>query len=522
MINKLKSLITLGSALVLTFAVVSCESELDNLGEQLFEGNSAQGVEAAYGIIGFNHTYGDVTRTDASKLGYGTLGAFNEPVFGMQKSSYVSQVRMSSDNFDFGKNAILDSAVLVINPLYEKDSVTTTTKDDYVYPIGNVDAKKVVNTYPVAKYGKYKIGGSKTLFKINVKEVNDFLGAYADEKLSNKTVNTSSTVLGSKVFDGTISSVVVTKKSDNSELLNRDASLRIPLDKDFFQTKIIAKNKQPELSSAASFIRYFKGVQISVEENDGYIFKFDPSSIAIKLYYKNDLTAADGTVTKSELLENDLSLGGANAKFNQVQYDRSGTDYAAAMAGITEAGQPRLFVQGMGGSGLTARIPAQTITELRNLYKNDKVGIVTAKIRFYTDDSVWKNTFAKPSYFTVKEKDATTFLSDMIALANTTYTLIKPYDLDKAQPYYDIGITKTLKDIIEQGSDSKDIIIDMGSYLSNSSTGALLGVDYTDRAYTPTRMVFKGTDPATVGKAVPADTYKNIQLRVAYSKKQIN
>ncbi|MFW2136259.1 DUF4270 family protein [Chryseobacterium sp. TY4] len=524
MINKLKSLITLGSALVLTLAVVSCESDLDNLGEQLFDGNSAEGVETAYSIIGFNHTYGDVIRTDAGKLGYGTLGAFTEPVFGMQKSSYVSQVRMSTDNADFGKNAVLDSAVLVLNPLYEKDSVTTTTKEDYIYPIGNVEAKKVVSTYPVSKYGKYYIGASRSGFKINVREVNDFLGAYADEKLSNKTVNVSSTVLGSKDFDGNVNSVVITKKTDNTELLNTQVGLRIPLDKSFFQTKIIAKNKQPELTSAANFIRYFKGIQISVEENDGYIFKFDPSSILIKLYYKNDITAADGTVTRSELMQYDLNLGGVNAKFNQIEYDRTGTPYADAIAGITEAGQSQLFAQGMGGSGLTVRIPANTVATLRDLYKNQKTGIVTAKIRLYSDQSIWKNTFSKPSYFTVKEKGATEFLSDMSALANTTYTLIRPYNLDKDDAYYDIGITKTLKDIIEQAKEPKDLIVDLGSYLTSSSTGLMLGVDDTDRAYTPNRIVLKGTDANNIGKEIPANLlkdYKNIQLRVAYSKKNI-
>lgn len=307
-------------------------------------------------------------------------------------------------------------------------------------------------------------------------------------------------------------------------MLNRDVSLRIPLDKDFFQTKIIAKNKQLELTSAANFIRYFKGVQISVEENDGYIFKFDPSSVAIKLYYKNDLTATDGTVTRSELLQYDLSLGGVNAKFNQIEYNRTGTPYADAIAGITEAGQSQLFAQGMGGSGLTVRIPAQTVATLRDLNKNQKVGIVTAKIRLYTDESIWKNTFAKPSYFTVKEKDATDFLSDMTALANTTYTLIRPYNLDKEDAYYDIGITKTLKDIIEQAKEPKDLIIDLGSYLSSSSTGLMLGLDYTDRAYTPNRIVLKGTDANNVGKEIEASLlkdYKNIQLRVAYSKKLI-
>ncbi|WP_300674536.1 DUF4270 domain-containing protein [Soonwooa sp.] len=520
MINKLKSLITLGSALVLAFAAVSCESDLDNLGEQLLDGNSAQGFEKAFGIVAYNINNGDVIRTDASQLGYATLGAFTEPVFGMQKSSYVSQVRMPSDAFDFGTNAVVDSVVMTIVPLYQSDSLTTTTNDTYKYPVGDVDAIKVVNTYPVIKYGKSKIGNDKTKFNIKVREVTDFLGAYGDNVLSNKAVALNGNVIGSKEFDGNINSVVVTKKSDGSELLNREAGLRIPMDKDFFQNKIVAKSKQPELANAANFIRYFKGIQISVDETDGYIFRFTPTTVDIKLYYKNDVTAADGTVTRSDVQVVALSLAGINAHFNQIEYNRANTPYADAIANITEAGQPTIFAQGMGGSGFGIKIPAQTIAQLRDQFKNDKAGIVTAKIRVYTDTNLWKNSYAKPTYFTVKQKDATEFLSDMSTLANTTYSLVKAYDLDKDSAYYDFTITKTLKDIVEQGQDSKDLVLNLGSYLTNSSTGALLGVDYTDRAYTPNRIVFVGTDPSKIGAVLDSKS-QNVQLRVSYAQKQI-
>ncbi len=38
-----------------------------------------------------------------------------------------------------------------------------------------------------------------------------------------------------------------------------NAGLRIPLDKDFFQSKIIDKKGSFELKDVASFIRYFRG-----------------------------------------------------------------------------------------------------------------------------------------------------------------------------------------------------------------------------------------------------------------------
>lgn len=516
MINKFKNLLKVGGALAVLIVSVGCESELDNLGEQLFDGNSAEGVEKSFGVIGFNVDNHDVMRSDAGQLGYATLGAFTEPVFGMQKANFVSQVRMSIDGHDFGVNPVMDSVVMVITPVYHTDSVTTTTNENFVYPVGNVDSKKVVNTYVVTKYGKTKVGADKRKLTIKVKEVNDFLGSISDEVKSNKMVAVGSQDIGSKEFDGTVNSVVITKKSDNTELINRSVNIRVPLDKDFFQTKILDKNKSSELANASNFIRYFKGLQISIQENDGYIFKFDPNTVSIRLYYKSDITT-DGVVKKTPA-EFDLTLGGQNAKFSQVVYDRTNSNYKQAIDNITETGQPQLFSQGMGGGGFAVRIPAQTIATLRQQFVNDKAGILSAKIRLYTDTSIWDNKLEKPKFFTVLAKGATTFLPDITTLSNVTnYSLIKHYDTDKALAYYDIGITKTLKDIIESGAEPKDLIVNMGSFLTNT-TGGLIGVNATDIAYTPTRIVFKGTDLTKVGQEVPKD-FKNIQLKVAYSKK---
>ena len=76
-------------------------------------------------------------------LSEATLGAFDEPNFGMQKSSYVTQVRLSSYDPDFGANAVVDSVVLQMKPLYQTatDSVVTKTYEDYIHP-DNIAAKK--------------------------------------------------------------------------------------------------------------------------------------------------------------------------------------------------------------------------------------------------------------------------------------------------------------------------------------------------------------------------------------------
>lgn len=526
MIKNIKKTFNITASLVIGSLILwSCESDADQLGSQFFQ-NGAQGTETPYDVIAYNVFNGDSVRTDNSRLQTATLGAFNEPQFGLQKSAYVSQVRLSSYAPDFGTNAVLDSAVLVIKPTYPTDSVTTTTDENYIYPEGSVPAKRVVTTYPITKYGKTKLNGGKTVFNIKVNEVTEFLGSNNDKVFSNK-VATTGALLGTKVFNGNISSIKVTKDTDNSELYVRDVALRIPLDSAFFQNKIIAKASSPELADVASFIRYFKGLKVSVDENDGYIFSFDPNSVAINLYYKNDVVS-NGTTTRVQSVFS-LDLGSSNTHFNEVKFDRAGTASETALATIDQVnGDDKIFAQGIGGPGIGLRIPATTVAAIKELYKNEKIGIISAKIRLYTDKTSWDNNYAKPNYFVVRQRDLTPaagepeylddFLEDMSALAyNGVYNLVKTYDLDKNPAYYDIGITQTFKNIIEKEAENHDLILNVGSYTTDTS-GNLLGLTYPDlgaqnfntRAYTPNRAVFVGSDPAND---------KRVKLLISYGKK---
>ena len=343
--------------------------------------------------------------------------------------------------------------------------------------------------------------------------------------------------IGSKVFDGTVNSVIITKDSDGSEILKRDVSFRMNLDNAFFQNKIIAKQGNQVLKDAASFIRYFRGISISVLENEGYLFSMAPNDADITLYYKNDVKATDGTVTRTKQ-QTSLNIGMSNVHLSQVAYTRAGTSYATAMSNAINVTQlknknlqitnpaDKLYLQGMGGSSIGIRIPVSTIKALRDDYKNNKIAIASAKIRLYNDESDWNNKYRKPASMLVKERDSVSrFLPDMAALANTGYSLIKTNNLATADAYYEIGITVSLKKIIEDDTyydfnkyDGKDFIVNLGSYLSNPSTGTLLGQNYNTRAYNPFRLVLTGTDTSKIGLEIPT-TSRNVQLRLIYTKK---
>jgi len=522
MIYNIRKIFTILSLMILGGVLVyNCEPEPDSLGEQLFLDGAANGKEVPYDITAYNISNNDTIRADANTLynllgstantsATGVLGAFNESQFGMQKATYFTQLRLPANDPDFGTNAVVDSVVLVLKPIYRSDSITTTTDENYVYSDGNVDAKKVVNTYPAVKYGK-----AKKKMNIQVQEVIDFMNGYNDPVYSNTNFAVNSTVLGSKEFSGNVNAITITKDSDGSSLFSSAAGFRIPLSPTFFQSKIIAKKGQPELKDVSNFIRYFRGLKISVEESDGYLFQFYPNDMELIMYYKND-KVENGQNTRPQL-KYSFSIGSANAHSGYYQYDRSG----AAVANFTpdmENGDKKLFAQGMGGNSIGIKLPVLTINELKKMYQDQKAAIISAKIRLYIDDAVWSNPYAKPSAFTILQGDKDTngktvfdYTTDYSVLGSaSTFVPFRTYDTTEGY-YYEFTVTQSLKDIVESGKDYKDKFykIDLAQFISTSA-GSLAGFKYTSRPFSMGRTVFVGTDPSNV---------KNAKLRVTYGTK---
>ena len=466
-------------SLFLGSIAVGCNSDADDLGLQFFENNETQGEQAAYDLVAYNVSNNDVVRSDSYSLKKATLGAFTEGQFGMQKSAYVTQVRMSSYAPNFGVNPVVDSVVLEIKPEYDATAKTTSTTN---ITYKGQAAKQTLTAYSVVKYGN-----SANAMTINVNEITTDLGNTGTEILSNKTV-TAGTLLGTKSFTGNSIAVSINKVSDNTALLTKDAGLRIPLNTSYFQTKIADKGGASELSNESNFINYFKGLKISIQENDGYLINFAPDQVTMTMYY----TYGDASDRKEGTYS--FNLASPNVHFSQISYNRN-TIFNNVMAGIDRTnGDPLLYMQGMGGPGAGIKIPENAIEALKTLRRDRRAAIVSAKIRLYTDTSVWNNSYTKPESFLVKKEGETDFIADIKAmLYNNNFKLVTAYATNANPSYYDVNITKTVKDIVEQGQEAKDIILNIGSYLTNYN-GALVSEDYNTNVYSPNRAVFVGTN----------------------------
>lgn len=522
----------------------NCEPDPDSLGEQLFNDDAAQGNEIAYPVIAYNYNNNDSIRSDAARLisgvnesgaaSYvGVLGAFTESQFGMQRASYVTQLRMPVDNYDFnGANPKVDSVVLVVRPpanttastyFFESDSLKTNTFEKSDFPVDGVATAVSIEkkTYPVRKYGK--IGGASKSMKINVHEVTTFLDSNDDTfKRSNKSISTGE-LLGSGVFDGNINSISITKKSDNSVVFTGNLGFRMKLSNtNFFQTHILDKKGKPELQDASNFIRYFKGIKISVDETDKYLYQFSPNDLQLIMYYKYDKTD-NGTTTRPQT-NLVFNLGGSNAHIGLYEYSRTNSSVEKALAAInTSEGDEKLYVQGMGGPSVVMKIQDETIANLKKIYLEKKAGILSAKIRVYVDPLSWKNTNSTEdrrfSILTNTLNSNGTIDFSKLAYTSDLSTGLGLYNYNKDKDYYDIVVTKTIKDLVEDAKDSdgnfiknKPLIISAGTFAANA-TGTLLGVRNTTRAFDMNRVILTGIDKTNTNP-------KRIQLMVTYGTKK--
>ncbi len=470
--SKIKSIL---SVFLFGGLMVSCNSDSDDLGKNLFDGNSVTGNQVSYDLVAYNINNGDVVRADSYALQRATLGAFTEGQFGTQKSAYVTQVRLSKYAPDFGTSPIVDSVVLEIKPQYDATTKTVTTTD---VTHGGQAAKQALTKYEAVKYGN-----PAATMNIDVHEIATDLGAVGTEKLSNSPVATSGLPLGTKVFSGNVYAVSINKTSDNTALLTKDTGLRIQLDKNYFRDKIANKSGATELSNESNFINYFKGLKISVRENDGYLINFAPNEVTMTMYYKSG--------GKSNTFSFDL--GSSNVHFSHISYNRSST-FNTVMANINSTnGDPLLYMQGMGGPGVGIKLNGAGISDLKRLYNERGAAILSAKVRLYTDTNTWNNSYTKPVGFLVRKQGETDFITDLkTMLGNSNYSLVKAYSTNSNPSYYDIDITKTIKDIVEKEAEAKDLIVNIGEYLT--SNGNLVSENYNNNVSSPYRAVFVGTN----------------------------
>ena len=186
----------------------------------------------------------DSLRSDEAS--YALLGSYLDPVFGLHSASFYSQLRLSSNNADFGTSPVADSIVLTL-----------------VY--------------------KAVYGDTLTPQTVNVYELDENI--YRDSSYySNDAFATAGVMLGSKTFvPAPLDSVWV-------DSVKKAPPLRIKLDP-FLAQRFIAVSGSANLADNSSFLEFFKGIYVTTNPvgSKGAILSFDllNSLSQVTMYYKN-------------------------------------------------------------------------------------------------------------------------------------------------------------------------------------------------------------------------------------------
>ena len=517
--------ILLASIVIATvgMSIVSCEDDSIGLGSGLV-GGDVEGNFTSYDVIAYN-TYADSIRSDQKVLQNALLGAYEESVFGRTKASFISQLRLSTTSPSFGTNAQVDSVNLII-PIYTVSSSDSVVVDTINLSKPGVKAE-VNDTILIRK--TYKVdsiyGNKNATMNLKVRDINTVL--YTDQVYYSKSssgaddyIDVNSTVLGSARIGNKVQNITIKEKGSDLDIYSESVGYKITLDKNYFQQKIINNQNTGLLSDYATFLReVIKGIHISVEENDGFLFAFNPNKLELKMHYSSDNTT-DNT-RKSSSLSFDLtsfwaSTQGSNVQVSHLDHSNKG---AAFLNNLSDAyktsGSPRLFLNGADGTKINVKFPDSQINQLKSDFESNNWTIIGAKLKFFIDEAY---NYPKPGFITAWNEytDAGNRVNALYADVTNYYNAypdivhFNPFIGDKN--YYTIDITLHIKDIIEKGEIflDQEMVVAMGNFLMSSSDASTLYSTnplYRNTVANPYRVVLHGNASENADKKLKLLVY---------------
>lgn len=520
--------------------IVSCENETLGLDNNVI-GGEADGNAKVLDVVAFNAQF-DTLRTDRFVLQNGTFGVYNEPIFGTTSSSFYTQIRPSSiGDQDFGKEVAVDSVNLFV-PIYYNSSITFTDKNRDTIKLTKVkDApKKIEDTDTILIRSKYPVdslyGNKKSLMKLVVKDINNVLlrdSKYFSKLKGSENLFSSGELLGSAIIGDTIFSKIIKQKTGTNNIYEEVIGYKVTLKNDYFNEKIIKNAKTGLLSDYATFIREnIKGLELSVEGDNGFIVNFNPNKMDLKMYYsyKNPTDKKPDDKDYKERLNssyafdftnqwNSGTANNANVVASQIKNNIVGSVYSTVKPDSIN-GDARLYLSGMSGNYAQLKFNAQQLNDLKTEMSQNQIAILGAKLKFYIDDSYG---LPKPPYlmawnnYKKDNKAVDELYADVLEFYNS-YPLsvhFNPQVTGKTE-YYTIDITKHLKSMLEKGNTFLDqtMYITMGNFITSVSDASTINSTnpyQNNRAYNPYRVVLHGNNTE--------DVTKKLKLLVYYSKK---
>ena len=372
---------------------------------------------------------------------------------------------------------------------------------------GITDDKDTDTQNPNAGATQYDVdsllGNRDASFKIKVQELDYYLRSYDpnDNFESFQKYYSDETQLlnfaGFTIHDDEVSidtNEIVIYKEDDPDTDDVDESeevkerltprLRLPLDKDFFQRKIIDHEGSDDMTNADNFNIYFKGLVLQAYDfSDDLLMILDYSNAKINIEYeydkynKNDTddNTSDDTIDKVKA-NYELNLSGNQINvFNKSAYNQDILNNLNSSENLS-----RVFLKG--GEGLIAEIDLFTDNDGNNVLDEIRANgwlVNEANLTMYVDkDKINESgNLIEPFRVYLYDIDAKTPLPDYY-IDNSTgpkksnvkivHSGILELDEDDKGLKYKIRISEHIKNIVRNDSISPKLGLAVSSSISNS------------------------------------------------------
>lgn len=522
------------------FTVFSCEDDISDVGSGLIDNGSIADVTYV-DVVSYN-TNNDSIRSDEFVLQSASLGVFEEPVFGRTKAKFITQARLNQFNPNFGANAEMDSVILSIPVFYQNKEADIEIDTTYLY-LGENETPTDTATIRISR--TYKLdsiyGQTNATMNLQVREVAQYLYSMDSTYYSNPAIASCQgcpNINEIEVFPNVLGVAEIKNKITTHQVKKKNASgdappvaIQVKLDKDYFKQKFIDNQNSSDLNDNSAFIRnFFRGIELSVQENQGFIFNFNPTSPHFNLtmyYHYDNPEEGDDTHLDDTFALNFSSFwgGGYNVQLSQFEHANRSSQFVNAYTNPnTTTGDSRIYLAGMDGTKAVIKLNQEQLSEIRNNVLNNDWAIVGAELNLHIDDSY--NLKTPPFLFAWNQyKDGNNWkninFTDVSEFFNSYPLAVQfnpQYDYSDNPKTYTIRITDYVKSIVERNEVYEDgsVILSMGNFLLSPNNAYSTVVSdtnpfYNNRAFNPYRVVLHGNNSEQEDK--------KLRLKIYYTKK---
>ena len=299
--NIKNTMLKMTTVLAVVFSFVACEDDFETVGGNVIgePGFNADLYDEAV-ITALNNNLAPV---QTNNLPVNLLGVYDDPVFGSQVASVLTQVSLSANDPDFGNQPVLDSVVL--NVPYFSTQIENDEDGNPQYELDSI-------------YGSAP-------FKLSVLESNFFMNQF-DPETNFEQAQKYYSDLGEQIEANLTGEVLYEKENflpsskevveyTETDTLRHAPRMKIKLDTTFFKKKILDREGSPELSSMANFRNYFRSLYLKAEKTgeDGamMLLNLASSDAGITMYYTvqvPDTGDSDADDNTEELIDESRSF----------------------------------------------------------------------------------------------------------------------------------------------------------------------------------------------------------------------